>query len=376
MNNQEKKVYIADGGEKIYHYNPNCGGHEMEFEATRAEATQYGYSPCSRCCRATQATQTNATQTISQPVQDDYRHRCPECGSTNFKVEVYQEDAGSTIVSNTTHSGRAKERGLFVVKQKSNDRQRTVENVTTNTAYKSVMVCQDCGHVWTKKEGERTRAPREANPNAVPFWQQTWVFILTAIMFPPVALVFIWTLKKNHWDQQKKIKWSAIIGVWAVLWLILIFSNAEVVEDTDTDVNNYSPTSSIVNTTSEKEDGKIGDYVVTIKSYRIEKNYDEEPVILVTYNFINNSDDSSSFGTAINHKAYQNGVELSTEIFMSMTVDNYDGTLEFSEIQPGVNIDIEIPYVLRDSTADVEISLSEIFSWTGDEAKYTIDLTE
>lgn len=374
MENQ-RIVYIADGGEQVYHYNSNCGGHEMEFEATETEAKQYGYSPCSRCYRATQPTQASVAQTISQPTQDDYRHRCPECGSTNFKVEVYQEDAGSTIVSNTTHRGRAKERGFFTIKQKSKDKQRTVENVTTNTAYKSVMVCQHCGHVWTKKEGERTKAPNESNSSIASFLQKPWVFIVTAIFFPPVALIFIWTIKKD-WDQQKKIKWSAIIGVWALLWFIFIITNAEPVEDTETDINNYGLTSSIVDTTPPKEDGKIGDYVVSVKSYRIVKNYDEEPVILVTYSFINNSDDSTSFGSTINHKAYQNGVELSTEIFMSMTVDDYDSTLEFSDIQPGITLDIEVPYVLRDNSAPVEISLTELFSWTGDEAEYIIDITE
>lgn len=374
MNNQERKVYIADGGEKIYHYNPNCGGHEMEFEATRTEAAQYGYSPCSRCCRATQSTQTSVTQTISQSVQDDHRHRCPECGSTNFKVEVYQEDAGSTIVSNTTHSGRAKERGLFVVKQKSNDRQRTVENVTTNTAYKSVMVCQDCGHVWTKKEGERTRAPREANPNAVPFWQQTWVFILTVIMFPPVALVFIWTLKKNHWDQQTKIKWSAIIGVWALLWFILLITSSEPVEETD---GEYVSSSSVIsNETVKNSDNKLGDFTVEVESFRMVKNYDDKPVIIVKYAFTNNSDEATSFGVQIEDKAYQNGVELAEDYFINVTDNDFDNTLDFSDIQPGITLEIEVPYELRDTESNVDIVLQEYFSWTDDKITHSINITE
>lgn len=110
----------------------------------------------------------------------------------------------------------------------------------------------------------------------------------------------------------------------------------------------------------DRKDDVLGDYEVKIDSCYKEKHYYKGYVLVIKYQFTNNSDKPTSFSMAIEDTVYQDGIELSEQILWNTDV----GT----EIKPGVTIDVEVGYELRDTTTDVEVELTEgsIFSNSSD----------
>lgn len=125
-------------------------------------------------------------------------------------------------------------------------------------------------------------------------------------------------------------------------------------------------------TTSESSNrGVLGDYDVSVISHRVTKDFDDSPVIIVKYAFTNNSDEAASFDWTIENHLYQNGVEL-TEAFI--VDDNYNTELSYSEIKPGVTLELEKAYSMRDTSAQITVELSKLISFSDDVVTYTIDL--
>ena len=113
-----------------------------------------------------------------------------------------------------------------------------------------------------------------------------------------------------------------------------------------------------------KNDNSLGDYVVEIKSYRLAKDYEKKPVIIITYSFTNdNNDTASAFFTAIEDTAYQNGVGLNEAIFVEDSY-NYSSDNSTKEIKKGATIDVEVAYVLNDESTPVDGEVKEYFSFS------------
>ena len=115
----------------------------------------------------------------------------------------------------------------------------------------------------------------------------------------------------------------------------------------------------------------LGDYDVSIVSHRVTKNFDDSPVIIVKYAFTNNSDEAASFDWTIEDHLYQNGIELTETIIVD---DNYNTELSYSEIKPGVTLELEKAYSMRDTASQITVELSKLISFTDDVLTYTIDL--
>ncbi len=157
-----------------------------------------------------------------------------------------------------------------------------------------------------------------------------------------------------------------LLGVFVFFWLIGTFGGDD--ENTDNPSN-----STIQAGQRETEEGHIGDYIVVVKDSILAKQNDND-VLIVTYSFTNNSDDSKAFMYAITDKLFQNGVELGT-VYGSWGIDDvYNFDNRSKEIKPGVTLDVQCAYELNDTTTDVEVEITEWISFNDDKITSTIKL--
>lgn len=106
---------------------------------------------------------------------------CPNCGSVNITMQVFQEDAGTTTVSRTKSKYKEKRHGLLwwifigwwwwfidlllwvflfpikliqaaTRKKKYKGKATTVSQSVNQVKYKTMCVCGNCGHSWVKGE--------------------------------------------------------------------------------------------------------------------------------------------------------------------------------------------------------------------------------
>ena len=129
----------------------------------------------------------------------------------------------------------------------------------------------------------------------------------------------------------------------------------------------------------EKEDeaseSNLGNYNIEIKSCRIVEDYEGKAVAIVTFAFTNNDNDSQAFWLAVEDHAYQDGIGLSESYFVADDVD-YSSDNQMKEIKPGATLDVEVAYELNDETTDVEIEVSEYFSFNDKKITKTFKIAE
>lgn len=109
-------------------------------------------------------------------------------------------------------------------------------------------------------------------------------------------------------------------------------------------------------------DTELGDYNVEIKSVRMAKDYEGKQVAIVKYVFTNNSDESACFAWTFEDQVYQNGVGLEKAYVLADNA-NYDESNMSKEIKKGVTLELEIAYVLNDTTTDIDVEVSELVSF-------------
>jgi len=122
-----------------------------------------------------------------------------------------------------------------------------------------------------------------------------------------------------------------------------------------------------------QETGKIGKYNVTVKDSVVVEN-DGKKILIVTYTFTNNSDESKAFDIVITDKLFQNGVELGPVYTSWGLEEHYNPDNKSKEIRPGVSLDLQKAYELNDPTTDVEVELSEWLSFHDEKAVYVIKI--
>lgn len=126
--------------------------------------------------------------------------------------------------------------------------------------------------------------------------------------------------------------------------------------------------------TETAQEGVLGDYIVIIDSCRMVKDYEGKPVVIVKYIFTNVSDESpAAFLYALDTAVYQSGIGLNESYFLSDSAA-YDSGNQAKEIKAGATIEVEVAYELNDTTTDIEVEVSEYFSWTDDKVTKTFSL--
>ncbi|RSX54549.1 hypothetical protein D2E26_1349 [Bifidobacterium dolichotidis] len=104
-------------------------------------------------------------------------------------------------------------------------------------------------------------------------------------------------------------------------------------------------------------------YVNITKAETGYKDYDDKPVIIVTYEWKNTSDDDMVFSTAVTAKAFQNGTELSTAVLGDKKPEGYDAMASLKELKPGATSTVMEAYELDDTTSDVVVECESWLSW-------------
>ncbi len=113
----------------------------------------------------------------------------------------------------------------------------------------------------------------------------------------------------------------------------------------------------------ENNNEELGDYTVIIDSCRLAKDYEGKDVVIVKYDFTNNSDDSASFMVAFDDTVYQDGIGLNESYVLDDSA-NYSSDNQMKDIKPGSTLDVEVAYELNDSTTDIEVEVKELFSFS------------
>ncbi len=119
---------------------------------------------------------------------------------------------------------------------------------------------------------------------------------------------------------------------------------------------------------SAENDANLGDYKVDIVSCRLAKDYEGKPVVIVKYNFTNNAENPASFYVTFDDQVYQNGIGLNPAYVLDDSA-NYSEDNQSKEIKKGASLEVEAAYELNDTTTDIEVELTELFSF--DESKVT-----
>lgn len=177
--------------------------------------------------------------------------------------------------------------------------------------------------------------------------------------------------------QQKTPKKKRHGCLITVLIVAIVFVVVMIALSNNNDDNSTSGTTStnapIIADNAETKTGKIGKYNITIKESKVVQNGDKN-ILIVTYVFTNNSDDSKAFMYAVTDKLFQNGVELGTVYSSWGMEDEYNFDNKSKEIKPGVSLDVQCAYELNDTTTDVEVEITEWISLDDKKLTYVIQL--
>lgn len=113
---------------------------------------------------------------------------------------------------------------------------------------------------------------------------------------------------------------------------------------------------------ADTKDDELGDYSVVIDSCRLAKDYEGSDIVIVKYIFTNNAEDSASFMFAFDETVYQDGIGLN-ECYFADDSANYSSDNQTKEIKQGATLDVEVAYVLNDTTTDIQVEVKELFSF-------------
>src|SRR5690606_15601044 len=77
------------------------------------------------------------------------------------------------------------------------------------------------------------------------------------------------------------------------------------------------------------------EFEVKILGASFAKDYEGTPVMVIEFDFTNNSDEAANFMFSMNVQAFQSGIELDDIV---IGVDEIDSSLLMADIKPGVSI--------------------------------------
>ena len=118
------------------------------------------------------------------------------------------------------------------------------------------------------------------------------------------------------------------------------------------------------NSMNHSSNASLGDYSVIIDSCRLAKDYEGKHIAIVKYKFTNENDEEpATFEWSLEYKAFQNGIGLN-ECYFADDSANFSSDNQTKAIKKGASIYVEVAYVLNDTTTDIEIEVSELFSYS------------
>ncbi len=172
---------------------------------------------------------------------------------------------------------------------------------------------------------------------------------------------------KDEKKKKKKKKWIIIAVIAAIIIIIAVISSAGSSDKNTPDTP--ATNSSVEADTTEATNNTVGNYGCVVKSAKLTKNWEEKDTVLLTYEFTNNSSSPASFDVALIDHVYQDGIGLETTFLSDDDTDLLD-----VEIKPGVSKEVRKAYVLRNTSTDLEVEISELISFSDDKIVTTVKL--
>lgn len=125
-----------------------------------------------------------------------------------------------------------------------------------------------------------------------------------------------------------------------------------------------APKATLQTEPEETDDGiidvTINDCHIVYIKHEIETNMADDTCVVVYYQFTNNSKENQSFIYTVGETAFQDGIELKNSLFHV----NDESKDRSAEIQPGKTITVASAFVIRDDSADVELQISPLISFS------------
>ncbi|MFR6313197.1 MAG: DUF5067 domain-containing protein [Ruminococcus sp.] len=157
-----------------------------------------------------------------------------------------------------------------------------------------------------------------------------------------------------------KQKWIA--GLLAVSMMAAMAGCAETTDSSSSHAEETSAAESSAAEETEAEDiteaaAEETEFQVELLGTSVSQDYEGKPVLVVEYNFTNNSDEAQSFIFACQDKVFQNGIECDDTV---IGCDDIDSQQQMNEIQPGTTYALKIGYHLQDTTSPVDIEVTSL----------------
>ena len=109
---------------------------------------------------------------------------------------------------------------------------------------------------------------------------------------------------------------------------------------------------------SSEEETEAAEFTFAINSTSLGKDYEDKDVLIIKYDFTNNSDEATSFTFACQDTVFQDGIECDSTV---IGCDDIDSQEQLNDIQPGKTYTVTIGYHISDTSKPVDVVITDLF---------------
>lgn len=109
---------------------------------------------------------------------------------------------------------------------------------------------------------------------------------------------------------------------------------------------------------SSEEETEAAEFVFAINSTSLGKDYEDKDVLIIKYDFTNNSDEATSFTFACQDTVFQDGIECDSTV---IGCDDIDSQEQLNDIQPGKTYTVTVGYHISDTSKPVDVVVTDLF---------------
>ena len=109
---------------------------------------------------------------------------------------------------------------------------------------------------------------------------------------------------------------------------------------------------------SSEEETEAAEFTFAINSTSLGKDYEDKDVLIIKYDFTNNSDEATSFTFACQDTVFQDGIECDSTV---IGCDDIDSQEQLNDIQPGKTYTVTVGYHISDMSKPVDVVVTDLF---------------